>query len=108
MYRAAVNEAVSVVRSRRRLLLKADPVELEKLLENPGSNRKPVLQGEFLKTIAHLGKSAVEILILRYEHNYTDAEIAKLLGTSRSAIAVRLYRARARLKKFMEKRHDKP
>jgi DNA-directed RNA polymerase specialized sigma24 family protein len=28
-----------------------------------------------------------------------------LLGTSRSAIAVRLHRARARLKKFMEKNH---
>jgi DNA-directed RNA polymerase specialized sigma24 family protein len=43
-------------------------------------------------------------LILRYEHDYSDAEIAKLLGTSRSAIAVRLFRARARLKKFMEKK----
>ena len=108
LYRAAVNEAVSVLRSRRRLLLTDDPAELEKPLETSGSSREPALQGEFLKTIAHLGKSAVEILILRYEHNYTDAEIAKLLGTSRSAIAVRLYRARARLKRFMEKRHDKP
>lgn len=82
LYRAAVNEAVSVVRSRRRLLLTDDPGELEKPLASSGSSREPALQGEFLKTIAHLGKSAVEILILRYEHNYTDAEIAKLHGCS--------------------------
>lgn len=63
-----------------------------------------VLRREFLDAVAGLSPSAVQILILRYEHNYSDAEIAKLLGTSRSAIAVRLYRARKRLKRFMEKK----
>jgi DNA-directed RNA polymerase specialized sigma24 family protein len=43
----------------------------------------------------------VEMLILRYEHNYSDAEIGKLLGKSRGVIAVTLYRARARLKKLV-------
>jgi RNA polymerase sigma factor (sigma-70 family) len=48
----------------------------------------------FLEALAQLSPQAVEILILRYEHHYSDAEIAKLLGTSRGSIAVRLYRAR--------------
>ena len=45
---------------------------------------------------------AASILILRYLHNYSDAEIAKLLGTSRGVIAVTLYRSRARLKKLLD------
>jgi DNA-directed RNA polymerase specialized sigma24 family protein len=34
-------------------------------------------------------------------HNYSDAEIAKLLGKSRGVVAVTLYRSRARLKKLI-------
>jgi DNA-directed RNA polymerase specialized sigma24 family protein len=41
------------------------------------------------------------MLILRYEHNYSDVEIGRLLGRSRGAVAVTLYRARARLKKLL-------
>jgi RNA polymerase sigma factor (sigma-70 family) len=104
LYRAAVNTAVSVVRSRRKHILTNDPAELDMPVEAKTSSEATTLQGRFLDALAHLSPSAVEILILRYEHDYTDAEIAKLLGTSRSAIAVRLFRARARLKKFMEKK----
>jgi RNA polymerase sigma-70 factor (ECF subfamily) len=104
LYRAAVNVAVSVVRSRRRHILTDDHSELDRPAETQTSHEEPVLQGQFLETLAQLSPSAVEILILRYEHNYSDAEIAKLLGTSRGAIAVRLSRARARLKKFLEKK----
>jgi RNA polymerase sigma-70 factor (ECF subfamily) len=104
LYRAAVNTAVSVVRSRRRHVLTDDPAELDRPVEATTSTEEPALQGQFLEAIAQLNPSAIEILILRYEHHYSDAEIAKLLGTSRGAIAVRLFRARARLKKFMEKK----
>ena len=104
LYRAAVNTAVSVVRSRRHQILTDDPADLDRQVAADTSNKEPAFQEEFLRAIAQLSPSAVEILILRYEHHYTDAEIAKLLGTSRGAIAVRLYRARARLKKFMEKK----
>jgi DNA-directed RNA polymerase specialized sigma24 family protein len=41
------------------------------------------------------------MLILRYEHNYSDAQIAKMLGKSRGTVAVTLYRTRARLKKLL-------
>jgi len=104
LYRAAVNTAISVVRSRRRLVLTNDPATLDKPVEAKTSSEVPTLQNQFLEAIAQLNPSAVEILILRYEHHYSDAEIAKLLGTSRGSIAVRLFRARARLKKFMEKK----
>jgi len=103
LYRAAVNEAVSVVRLRRRHILTDDMAQLDRpVAANPLPEAS--LREEFLKAVSGLSASAVEILILRYEHHYSDAEIAKLLGTSRSAIAVRLFRARARLKRFMEKK----
>ena len=105
LYRAAVNAAVSVVRARRRHVLTDDLEQLDRPIDARPASSGTVLQGEFLKALAQLNPSAVEILILRYEHHYSDAEIAKLLGTSRGAIAVRLYRARNRLKKFMEKRN---
>jgi DNA-directed RNA polymerase specialized sigma24 family protein len=48
-----------------------------------------------------LSPKAASIVILRYLHNFSDAEIATLLGTSRGVIAVTLYRSRARLKKIL-------
>jgi RNA polymerase sigma-70 factor (ECF subfamily) len=104
LYRAAVNEAVSVIRSRRRHILTNNPSELDRPVEPEAADTESVLRREFLDAIAGLSPSAVQILILRYEHDYSDAEIAKLLGTSRSAIAVRLFRARTRLKRFLEKK----
>jgi RNA polymerase sigma-70 factor (ECF subfamily) len=107
LYRAAVNESLSVVRARRRHVLTDNIGELDRPVDASTGTPDSAFQGEFLDAISKLNPSAVEILILRYEHHYTDAEIAKLLGTSRTSIAVRLYRARARLKKFLEKRHVK-
>ena len=53
------------------------------------------------EAVAELSRGAAEILILRYVHDYSDAAIAKLLGTSRGTIAVSLYRSRARLRTLM-------
>jgi RNA polymerase sigma factor (sigma-70 family) len=68
----------------------------------PGSNPDSGLQRHLLAAMAQLKPRAVEILILHYEHDKSDAEIAKMLGTSRGTIAVALYRTRARLKKLLQ------
>jgi RNA polymerase sigma factor (sigma-70 family) len=54
-----------------------------------------------MEAIAQLRPRAVEILLLHYKHDYSDAQIATLLGTSRGTIAVTLYRLRARLKSLV-------
>jgi RNA polymerase sigma factor (sigma-70 family) len=59
-----------------------------------------------MDAIAQLNPSVVEILILRYAHDYTDAQIAQMLRKSRGTIAVTLYRARVRLKKLMRSGED--
>jgi RNA polymerase sigma factor (sigma-70 family) len=55
-----------------------------------------------IDALSHLSASAVELLMLRYFHAYSDAEIAKMLDTTRGSVAVRLFRARAQLKKLMQ------
>lgn len=101
LYRAAVNEALNLVRSRRRQVLTADPERYEA----PPGGRDPESPDEIhrrlYEAVAELSRGAAEILILRYVHGCSDAEIAKRLGTSRGTIAVSLYRSRARLRRLM-------
>jgi RNA polymerase sigma-70 factor (ECF subfamily) len=102
LYRAAVNQSLNTVRSRKRRNLVDDDVErLETPVLAADSPADDGIQRQLMDAIAQLKPWAVEILILRYEHNYSDAEIAKMLGKSRGTIAVTLYRARARLKKLI-------
>jgi len=65
------------------------------------ADAKDDLQARLVAAIAQLNPRAVEMLILRYEHDTSEAEIGRLLGTSRAVVAVTLFRARARLKKLL-------
>jgi RNA polymerase sigma-70 factor, ECF subfamily len=98
LYRAAVNESLNIIRSRKRQELRDDFDSLE---ASATTGPDEELQRHVVDAMAQLNPLAVEILILRYEHNYSDAEIAKMLGKSRGTIAVTLYRTRARLKKIL-------
>jgi RNA polymerase sigma-70 factor (ECF subfamily) len=97
LYRTAVNLALSVVRSQRRFV---GPESLENVAASEPHGDEE-LHRKLYEAIAELKPKSAEILILRYVHNYNDAQIAKLLGTSRGTIAVNLYRSRARLKKLL-------
>jgi RNA polymerase sigma-70 factor (ECF subfamily) len=99
IYKAAVNESLNIIRSRKNQILTD---EADHFAAQPSSSQSAEeLHDRLYAAIAKLSPSAAEILILRYVHKYSDAEIAKLLGTSRGTIAVSLYRSRARLKKLM-------
>ena len=104
LYRAAINLALNAVKSRGRRASAADPEELALVLEAPAvdaSHREADLQERLIEAIATLNPRAVEMLVLRYEHKCSEAEIGALLGTSRGVVAVTLFRARARLKKLL-------
>ena len=62
---------------------------------------------ELAEALAELDPSATQILVLKYVHSYKDAEIARVLGTSRGAIAMRLLRWRSRLKELMRALEEK-
>jgi RNA polymerase sigma factor (sigma-70 family) len=52
--------------------------------------------------LAELNPRAAEIFVLRYFDGYGNREIAKLLNTSWSTIAVTLHRTRAKLQKDLK------
>lgn len=101
LYRASVNLALDIVRARKRRTFTHD-VEL---LGIPVPEAEPEMDEDLRRclqdAIAQLNPRAVEILILHYEYEHSDAEIARMLRKSRGTVAVTLYRARARLKKLM-------
>jgi RNA polymerase sigma-70 factor (ECF subfamily) len=102
LYRAAVNLSLDTVRSRKRRNVTDDVERVlvavpAVVLESSDTDARRSLRD----AVAQLKPRVVEILVLRYVHDKTDAEIAKMLGTSRGVIAVTLFRARARLKKLL-------
>jgi RNA polymerase sigma-70 factor (ECF subfamily) len=103
LYRAAVNLSLDTIQSRKRHALSDEGNRVEAV--QPALNPEPddISRKRVSDALAQLRPRAVEILILRYEHDYSDAEIAKMLGTSRGVIAVSLYRSRARLKKLLRR-----
>ena len=100
-YRAAVNQSLDIIRSRRRYELVADMEDLDVPSASTDSLFAERLHRGLESALGELSPEAVHILVLRYTHNYSDKQIAALLGMSRVAVAVRLLRSRARLKKLM-------
>ena len=100
LYRAAVNMSLDVLRSRQRFTFTHEV----DALESP-SAIKPVFEADhhrrLREALALLSPEAVQILVLRYVHGYSDGDIARLLGTSRGAIGLRFFRVRARLKRLV-------
>jgi RNA polymerase sigma-70 factor (ECF subfamily) len=101
LYRAAINESLNIVRFRKRHESLKDTGRLESLPVSSVDDSDDELQRSLVDAMAQLNPFSLEILILRYEHNHSDAEIAKMLGKSRGTIAVTLFRARSRLKKLL-------
>lgn len=102
LYRAAVNLSLTVVQRRQRRAMTEASEELATSMPARASDRAEELHRKLYEAISSLKPKAASIVILRYLHNYSDAEIATLLGTSRGVIAVTLYRSRARLKRLLD------
>jgi RNA polymerase sigma-70 factor (ECF subfamily) len=101
LYRSAVNHSLNIVRSRKSNT-SGDAVSLLESQEARESDRTSTEQEQkLISAMSQLDPGIVEMLILRYEHDYSDAEIAGLLGKSRGVVAVTLFRARARLKRLL-------
>ena len=108
LHRAAVNASLNVLRSRKRRKL-VDGLDIQELpgpslaSASLGARESDERQEQLTQAMARLTPRALEILMLRYHHDYSDAQIAALLGTSRGVIAVTLYRIRTRLRTLLKK-----
>jgi RNA polymerase sigma-70 factor (ECF subfamily) len=101
LYRAAFNRAVDIVRSRRRDVLTNQAERFASIAAPQDSMAAEDAERRLYEAIANLHPASAQILILRYVHGHSVAEIASLLGTTRSTVAVSLFRSRARLRKLI-------
>jgi len=101
LYRAAVNLSLDTIRSRKRHEHTDDADRVEAPSETVDSDSLEETHRRLADALVELNPEAAQILVLKYVHSYKDADIAKVLGTSRGAIAMRLLRSRSRLKKLM-------
>jgi RNA polymerase sigma-70 factor (ECF subfamily) len=99
LYRAGVNAALDLVRSRR----PAVPIEEAKVDDAswaPDRQHDPSQLRDWLRrAVAQLHPTAAEMFALRYFEGYENAEVAKLMNTSEGTVAVTLHRTRARLQR---------
>jgi len=101
VYRAAVNQSLNLIQQRKRQVLTDDAEQFEVRPAAQAFESAEETHRRLYEAVAELRPESAHILILRYVHNFSDAEIARLLGTSRGTIAVSLYRSRVRLRKLM-------
>ena len=102
LYRAAVNLSLTTIQKRQRHVQIEATEHIEKIATDPSeSDSAEDLHRRLYAAIAELDPDVAHTLVLRYVHRYSIAEIAKLLGKSRSAVAVGLFRSRVRLKQLI-------
>jgi len=106
LYRAAVNAALDLVRSRKDARsVSIDDPDADELpgvgpMFSPERNRASAeLNVWFRQALAKLKPRQAEMFVLRYIEDYDNREIARLLNTSQAVVAVMLHRTRARLQK---------
>lgn len=104
LYRAAINGALDLVRSRQRR--PSEPLDAAETCVSTGRGASPEadvsdreLVGHLRRALAELSPRAAEIFALRYLEDMDNRQIASLMGSSQAVVAVSLYQARARLRK---------
>jgi len=100
LYRAAVHESLNMLRSRRRRQESDEPDGFD-ILDAASDRANNNARDRLRHIFSELKPQYLEIVILHYEHGFSDADIGELLGKSRSTIASILSRVRARLNKAL-------
>lgn len=102
LYRAAINGALDLLRRRKgeAELDTAEQVVCTAPLNSPErilSSKE--LAGWLRKALAGVSPAAAQMFVLRFIEDLDNGEIARIMGTSRAVVAVRLHQVRAKLKK---------
>jgi RNA polymerase sigma-70 factor (ECF subfamily) len=113
--RAAVNASLDIIRSRKTPSVDLRDVEAvlsEDARLRPDRRQDAAELREHLRAaIARLTPKAAEMCVLRYFEGYGNHEIARLMQTSESDVAVTLHRSRSRLQQdiqsYIGERHER-
>lgn len=95
LYRAAINGAVDLCRSRWR----TGRVSLDESAATvgPAPGDEAEIRTWLRRALTALSSRQAEMFVLRYLEGYDNREIAQLLETSQAVVAVSLFRARTQL-----------
>ena len=104
LHRAAVNAALDTLRSRQRWsadeLDDAVPPQSSKAFQAVGGGDDAAEIRDWLRhALRKLSPRSAEMFVLRYVEGYSNREIARMLNTSATVVAVMLHRTRGQLKK---------
>ena len=105
LHRAAVNAALDLLRRRKAARATAFDDAAGMAFDGPAPDQQFDLSrraDRLREALAELSPRAAAMFALRYFEGYGNREIARLLGTSWSTVAVTLHRTRARLQKSVE------
>jgi RNA polymerase sigma-70 factor (ECF subfamily) len=104
LYRAAINGALDLLRSRKRAAL--EPLDAADGIADTGQGASPEADASaselarwLRSALGELTPRAAEMFALRYLEEFSNGEIAGLMNTSQAVVAVTLYQTRAKLKK---------
>jgi len=105
LHRAATNASLDLLR--RRKAARSEPIDNPERFRDhePGpdvAHESVEIRDRVCAALAALNPRAAEIFLLRYFDGYGNREIARLLNTSWSTIAVTLHRTRAKLQKDLK------
>lgn len=102
LYRSAVNLSLDMLKAQRRRPAAVEDAEsIGKAVSIGESEIDEALYQRLYEAIGRLAPEAAEVILLHYMQKKNTAEIAKMLGISRTSVAVRLFRARKRLRKLL-------
>jgi RNA polymerase sigma-70 factor (ECF subfamily) len=101
LYRAGVNAALDLVRSRKAAGAQALD---EQVGDSEGwrpdrGHHSPELRERLRDAVSQLHPTAAEMFVLRYFEGYDNQEVARMMDTSEGTVAVTLHRTRTRLQK---------
>jgi RNA polymerase sigma-70 factor, ECF subfamily len=109
LYRAAVNAAIDLLRTRRGGATLEEADRSLRSTETPESARESGEIREWLRrALATLPAQAAEMFALRFVEGHGNKEIARMLGVSRVRVGVVLHRTRHRLQQEFRQRGNKP
>ena len=99
LYRSAVNAALDLLRARRAVVPLDEAEAVASRDSRPDALR---LRLALRAALAQLSPRWAEIFALRHFEGYANEEIARMLGLSRAAVGVTLFRARRRLQRHLQ------
>jgi RNA polymerase sigma-70 factor (ECF subfamily) len=102
LYRAAFNLSLNSIRDKKREVLTGNMAVFDTVCDTDGPKARDLAMDRALReALAALHPAATQMVILRYVHDYSLSDIARMLGTTRSTVAVSLFRSRSRLRKYL-------